>query len=134
MKKLCLMIASVACLTGTASLLANWQDNDMTHTIPVIHTEETSGYQKVPDVAQYKMADWSNVIGIAKGVSLKQARKIADSNPEITFFFYMKGPQMVLENESGYRVFSHRDAVFFSGTPWWGSAPGYADGYIKNSQ
>ena len=31
----------------------------------------------------------------------------------------------------GERVFHHGDAVFFSGTPYWGKAGGYADGYVR---
>ena len=93
---------------------------------------ELDGYQKIDDVAQYKMADWNNVIGIARKVTPGEAKKIADSNPDISFFFYMKGLQMVLETEDGAgRIFRAGDAVFFSGEPWWGSAPGFSDGYIK---
>lgn len=131
MRKLCLIITSLACLTATSSLLAHWSDNDLTSSIPEINTRELSGYQKIPDVAQYKMADWDNVVGIAKGVSLEEARQIADEDPKIDFFFYTKGFQMVLENESGFRRFNQGDAVFFSGSPWWGSAPELADGYVK---
>lgn len=133
MKKLSLFITSLACLFASSSLMAHWEDNDLTPTIPIIQ-EEVAGFQKVPDVAQYKKADWSHVIGMARGVSLEEARNIANNNPEITFFFYTKGYQMVLENEDGYRQFKHGDAVFFSGIPWWGSAPGLADGYIKTQQ
>lgn len=103
---------------------------DITNEIPDI--EVADGFTKIPNVAQYKNADWSNVIGIAHSVSLAEAKEIATNNPDITFFFYMKGYQMVLEREDGsYRVFRQGDAVFFSGQPWWGSAPGFADGYIK---
>lgn len=106
--------------------------DDITNEIPVIEREENDGFQKVSNVAQYKEADWSQVIGIAHDVTLVEAKKIAKENPNITYFFYMKGGQMVLEKTDGnYRVFRHGDAVFFSGKPWWGSAPGYADGYIR---
>lgn len=84
------------------------------------------------EVAQYKQGDWSKVVGRKNGISLEEAKKIADSNPAITFFFYVKGGQMVLEtNETDARVFNYGDAVFFSGTPQWGTAPGLADGYVK---
>lgn len=75
-------------------------------------------------------------MGIAKGISLTEAYRIADANPEITFFFYTKGDQMVLEtgDDLSYRVFRHGDTVFFSGEPWWGSATDLADGYTKNQQ
>ena len=92
----------------------------------------SSAFEKISDVAQYKEADWSQVVFAAHGVTLEQAFDIAQQNPKISYFFYTKGGQMVLEREDGgYRLFRHGDAVFFSGTPWWGSAPGLADGYIK---
>jgi hypothetical protein len=46
----------------------------------------------------------------------------------------MKGFQMVLHSSDdtyGQRIFRQKDAVFFSGEPWWGSAAGFADGYVK---
>jgi hypothetical protein len=103
--------------------------NDITGQIPEI---SQSGFRKIGDVAQYKMADWSGVVGMARGISLDEAFKIANSSPQITFFFYTKGGQMILEKEDGsYRIFRRGDTVFFTGEPWWGSAPGLADGYIK---
>jgi hypothetical protein len=104
---------------------------DITSELPEIDVVN-HGFKKLPDVAQYKNADWSEVIGVAKNISLNQAYKIAEANPEITYFFYTKGVQMVLETEAGdYRVFRHGDTVFFKGTPWWGSAPSLADGYER---
>lgn len=127
-------------LTALMPLSANFHNEenentilteDITNEIPVIPSL-IDNYEKVLDVAQYKNADWSNVVGIARNISLAKAARIADKNPEITFFFYMKGHQMVLEREDGtYRVFRKGDAVFFTGEPWWGSAPGFSDGYIK---
>jgi hypothetical protein len=106
---------------------------DLTQEIPEIHQQEMDGdFKKIENVAQYKMADWSGVIGIARNISRSEAIEIASENPEITFFFYTKGRQMVLETEEGdYRVFHHGDTVFFKGEPWWGSANGLADGYVK---
>lgn len=127
MKKLPLLFLS---LILTASLSAVELLNDITHELPSIHNNH--GFKKIENVAQYKNADWSQVVGIARNISIKEAFKIAKNNPEITFFFYTKGYQMVLEKENGdYRVFHHGDTVFFSGQPWWGSAPGLADGYVK---
>jgi hypothetical protein len=127
---LCGTYASAA-LTGECGSRSSLTDN-ITSQIPEIDVSSTHGFMKVPNVAQYKMADWSQAIGIAKGISMTEAYQIAENNPEITFFFYTKGGQMVLEKEdSSYRVFQHGDTVFFSGEPWWGSAPGLADGYIK---
>lgn len=90
-------------------------------------------WKKVPNVAQYGGADWNNVIGIVHQVTPEAAKWIADNNPEITYFFYLKGWQMVLGTPPNIRVFHHGDAVFFTGEPWWGSAPGLADGYIKQT-
>lgn len=110
---------------------------NITDQIPVIETNQAEeGWTRVNNVAQYKQADWSSCIGIAHGVSREKAIEIANNNEAITFFFYMKGYQMILENMEAnpphVRIFRQGDAVFFSGEPWWGSAPGYADGYIKN--
>ncbi len=128
MKKFALLLAFLACST----LSANEIQQDITSNIPEISISETYGFDKIPDVAQYKNADWSQVVGIARGVPLSEACRIAELNPEITFFFYTKGYQMVLETEDGdYRVFHQGDAVFFTGEPWWGSAPGLADGYVR---
>ena len=127
MKKLFLSLW-IACGTLSATEFRN----DITHQIPEIGVS-AKGFKTIPNVAQYGEGDWSKVVGISKGISLKEAYEIASGNPEITFFFYTKGGQMVLgSNEPGaYRVFRHGDAVFFSGDPWWGSAPGLADGYVK---
>lgn len=117
--------------TATLPLVAAYPHIDITKDLPLIESSP-KGFQKVANVAQYKEADWSGCVGIAKGVTLDEAVKIAEEDPEITFFFHMKGMQMVLERQDGtYRVFRAGDAVFFTGEPWWGSAPGLADGYVK---
>lgn len=119
------------------------------------------GFRLVPDVAQYGGSDYSNVVQVARSISLEQAFEIAESNPEIDYFVYMKGYQMVLPVSSdvefnpgndpfglasnvnfrydsgqcgqGYcRIFKHGDTVFFKKDGvWLGSAPGYADAYFK---
>lgn len=129
MRKIVFFIVSM--VATSHALMAFTPLKDITDEIPEV-TVENSGFQKIPNVAQYKEADWSHAVGIARNVTLHEAFEIANSNPEITFFFYTKGFQMVLEKTDGsYRVFRHGDTVFFSGEPWWGSAPGLADGYIK---
>jgi hypothetical protein len=90
---------------------------------------EIVGYQRVPDVAQYGGADWSNVVEVARHISLKEAKAIADRNPDINYFFYIKAPSGFAYEKWGY--FAQHDAVFFSGDPWWGSAKRDADGYVK---
>lgn len=83
-------------------------------------------------MAQWAQADWSNAVGIAYGITPDEALLIARSNPKITYFFQTKGYQMVLNLPDGsYRRFRTGDTVFFKGTPHFGSAPGLADGYVK---
>lgn len=133
MKKLSLIIATFALIVAASGSAAPILNNDITSQIPTIDTNPVAGFTKINDVAQQKNADWSQVIGIARHISLDQASKIANEQyPETTFFFYVKGGQMVLETHSGdFRVFRHGDTVFFSGQPSWGSAPGLADGYVR---
>lgn len=91
-------------------------------------------FNKLADVAQYKGADWKNEVRRETGLSLDQAKAIAAANPNITYFFITKGGQMVLEGSASFTakgVFRSGDAVFFSGKPWYGSAPGLADAYEK---
>lgn len=91
-------------------------------------------FTRVPDVAQYRGADWKNEVGRARGLTLDQAKALAAANPKITYFFITKGAQLVLEGSSTFTakgVFHTGDVVFFSGSPWYGSAPGLADAYEK---
>lgn len=118
-------------------------------------------YRIEADTAQYKGSDYANVVDMKRHISLEDAFKIADANPEIDYFVYLKGGQMVLELDSnvafdpsqdpfhlvsnvsfrwdsgapgqGYcRIFRHGDVVFFKEEGLWlGSAPGLADTYFK---
>jgi len=87
---------------------------------------------KTPDVAQYKGADWNNFIQKVPNCSVNQAKRIAMKNPAITFFFFCR-EGIILEGpvEEKYGPFNPGDAVFFSGEPWYGSAP-QCDGYKKD--
>ncbi len=118
-------------------------------------------YRKAADVCQYGEANWGHAVRVERGISLQQAFDIANSDPNIHYFCYVKGGQMVL-NASPYfdpnnpadnplnlvqrgngayiRVFRHGDVVFFSGDEgltgaecfeWLGTAPGLADTYYK---
>jgi hypothetical protein len=119
------------------------------------------GFKLEANTAQFKGADYSNVIHVERGISLDEAFDIAESNTDIGYFFYVKGRQMVLEladdaevNASsdpfglinyqryltdsgerslGYcRIFKQGDAVFLKKEGMWlGSAPGLADTYVK---
>lgn len=92
-------------------------------------------FEKIPDVAEYKWADWNNLVKVEEGITLDQAKAIASDSAEINYFFFTKGLQMVLEDPNwdlnNLKIFHYGDVAFFSGEPWWGTAPGLADGYIK---
>jgi hypothetical protein len=94
-------------------------------------------WNKIPDVAQYKGADWKNEVMRKSNLTVEDAKSIAESDPQITFFFYMKGYQMFLEGKPGpggwteKGVFRAGDSVFFTGKPWYGSAPSFSDAYEK---
>ncbi len=114
-------------------------------------------FRRQADCAQYKCSDYSNVVRVERSISLKEAFTIAQNDPKIAYFTYLKGGCMVLENDAidpsqdpfglvthqpyrfdkgsvgnGYcRVFHHGDTVFFTNADkmWLGSAPGLADTY-----
>lgn len=90
------------------------------------------GWIKKPDVAQYANADWSNLVQHESGCTVARARRIATMNPAITFFFLCREPMILNGTGSGEnRTFQAGDAVFFSGEPWYGSAP-QCDSYEKH--
>ncbi len=73
--------------------------------------------QTVPNVAMYGEANWDNYLYTQNFPNVNAAFQAAQT--AASFFFYCRGP-MVLGNG---RSFQTGDAVFFSGVPWWGSAP-----------
>jgi hypothetical protein len=79
-----------------------------------------------PNVAQYGGANWNNWIATQNFGSVADAQNYAVQNPDITFFFYAR-QYMILSNG---RSFNPGDAAFFSGQPWFGSAP-QCDSYQK---
>jgi hypothetical protein len=91
----------------------------------------TSGVTKVPNVAMYEGADWSNYLYTLNCLTLQMA--VWKAPTCATFFFYCRQP-MVLKNG---RSFNTGDAVYFMGVPWWGSAPQcdayYLSGPVENS-
>jgi hypothetical protein len=87
-----------------------------------------ANFTRVVDVAQYSGADWANEVRREKALTIDQAKAIAAADPKITYFFITKGGQMSLGTKG---VFHTGDVVFFSGKPWYGSAPGLADAYEK---
>ena len=118
-------------------------------------------FKKEANLAQYGGSDYSNAVRVERGISLKRAFEVAQSNPEIAYFVYVKGECMVLPiaegkpfhleqdplglvTEQSYRfddgrpghglcrIFRHGDVVFFKAEGrWLGSAPGLADVYTK---
>lgn len=130
----------------------------------VVSATEQVGFTQIPDVAQYSGSDYANVVQVERNITLNQAFEIAENNPDIDYFVYLKGEMMVLqlpqdvvfdsaqdpfglvsfehyltdswENKMGYcRVFRHGDTVFFKNEgQWLGSAPGLADAYFKNEE
>lgn len=84
---------------------------------------------KVPDVAMYDKADWALMVCKKSGMSLESAQAFAETQDQITFFFFVTSP-FYLETHG---QFNANEAVFFSGEPWWGGAANFADGYIKPS-
>lgn len=120
------ILLTTSLMMNLVPLAADWIILD---DIPFIQDIADPNYEFISDVGG---VDWSQVIGRKNAISLNEAKEIANSNPQITYFFYMKGYQMILGNpSSGVRVFGHGDAVFFTGEPQWGSAPDLADGYVK---
>jgi hypothetical protein len=71
----------------------------------------------VPDVAMFEGADWENYLYTQNFASVNDALQAAQTSA--SFFFYCREP-MGLTNG---RSFQPGDTVFFTGSPWWGSAP-----------
>ena len=99
--------------------------------------EDQSNYKwvKRSNVGQYKGANWDNLVKRVSNVSVDEAKEIADQDPNISYFFIMK-TSMFLEGKFGIHgwtekgYFAPNEAVFFTGRPWYGSAP-MADAYEK---
>lgn len=73
--------------------------------------------QKVPNVAMYEGANWDNYLTTQNFITPEAAMWKAPG--AASFFFYCRGP-IILTNG---RSFNTGDAVYFTGIPWWGSAP-----------
>jgi hypothetical protein len=72
---------------------------------------------KVPNVAMYGEANWDNYLYTQNFPSVDAA--LQGTQTAASFFFYCRG-SLILSNG---RSFNPGDAVFFTGVPWWGSAP-----------
>lgn len=94
--------------------------------IPGLATNQSGGWyqcgagptvQKVPNVAMYEGANWDNYLYTQNFLNPETAMWKAPG--AASFFFYCRGP-LILKNG---RSFNAGDAVYFTGLPWWGSAP-----------
>lgn len=90
-----------------------------------------SAWEVRPDRARRARADWSSKILQKKGLTRAEARRIADSDPRITHYFFVKGSTMVL---TGHGSFEGGTAVFFSGEPALGEATGMADSFVRRAR
>lgn len=90
---------------------------------------DTMAWIKKENVAMFKGADWNTLIKRVSNCTPEEAKRIAVKNPEISFFFFCR-EYMVLETLGDKGFFNPGDAVFFSGEPWYGSAP-QCDSYEK---
>ncbi|MBB3699498.1 hypothetical protein KMW28_24765 [Flammeovirga yaeyamensis] len=91
-------------------------------------TPSTTSWKKVDNVAEYGGASWNNHVKTITGTTVEAAKQYAESNSDITFFFFCK-KGMYLDKDKNFNA---NTAVFFSGTPWYGSAP-QCDSYEKTS-
>ena len=124
-----LIAATVFCTHGYCSIN---EESPLTKSEILLDKSLDEYFHKIENVAQYGGSDYKNAIYSARGITLSEAYEIAFKNPEISYFFFTKGYQMVLGSDySDKRIFHYGDVVFFKGKPWWGSANGLADGYIK---
>jgi Glycosyl hydrolases family 18. len=90
------------------------------------------GWNKKSNVAQFGEASWDNFVKKVSGITPQEAMRRAFADPDITFFFYCR-EYMVLEGPAAmYGPFNPGDAVFFTGKPWYGSAP-QCDSYEKTA-
>jgi len=124
--------------------------------------ELKNNYELHPNAAQSKGSDYHTAVRVERNITREEALAIADNDPEIDYFFYVKGFMMVLEVPAGVpyqnegvplvqhgnfifdngrpgqgamRVFRHGDVVFFKkGDEAIGTAPGLADVYFKRPQ
>ena len=78
------------------------------------------------NVAQFQGANWDNWISTAHFSSPEAAQAYANESVAVSFYFYCRS-YMSLTNG---RTFNPGDAAFFSGQPWFGSAP-QCDTYQK---
>ena len=98
----------------------NWWDGD--------NNQPGGSVVKTADVAMYGQGDWSGMLRQGNYASADIAMQPYNKGGGIyggeTFFFYCNS----YLNLGPGKEFQPGDAVFFGGSPWWGSAP-QCDGY-----
>lgn len=104
--------------------------------IPGLASNQSTGWyqcgpggnvQTVPNVAMFEGANWDNYLYTQNFLTPVAAMWKAPG--AASFFFYCRS-FMILKNG---RSFNPGDAAFFTGKPWWGSAP-QADAYYLGGQ
>lgn len=88
------------------------------------------GWKKHDNVAQYGGASWDNLVAKRSGMTAASAMRFAFANPDITYFFVVRQSMSLGGAAAAHNPFLPGDAVFFTGTPWYGSAP-QCDAYEK---
>jgi hypothetical protein len=76
------------------------------------------GFTKHEGAAPYKNSGWGSGFRIERGISLEEAKRIAQADDTIEYFFYTKARQMVLEispeafNDPNFNpIDSHNDPI-----------------------
>jgi hypothetical protein len=88
------------------------------------------GWKKQANVAQYGGASWDKLVAKKAGMTAESAMRFAFANPDITYFFFVRQGMSLGGPGAAHNPFLPGDAVFFSGSPWYGSAP-QCDAYEK---
>ena len=93
----------------------------------------TMGWKKKANLAQYSGGNWDNFVKKVGNLTAEEAMRIAFADSNITFFFFCR-QGIVLDHDPAvkYGPFNAGDAVFFTGVPWYGSAP-QCDSYEKTA-
>jgi hypothetical protein len=100
-----------------------------------LYVKQRIVWKKKTNVAQYKGAAWDNEYMRLSGLTLDRAKAIAANASQVSYFF-MTRSTLWLEGKEGpggwtdKGHFHKNDVVFFTGKPWYGSAP-QADAYEK---
>lgn len=84
-------------------------------------------YSEFPNLMQWGDGPWDGHL-FTKNLSLTDAKKLAESNNEVTFFSQTTG-MVVLSSGKNRKQFFPKDNAFFKGDFVFGTAPGLANSY-----